>query len=249
MALIPSAPWNEDSVLWDHVQLKGVEWPGFAVVEVDRQNKWDTKKTKGKNGGERTFNGADLAKVKIRIKLWDSSLYVRLTECIADVEPTPGKEKSDAISILHPITTIRKVSLITIDHVNTRLSEGLFEIDIDATEHREPEAKNAFGTASGKSSFNPKSTGICDDLRFLLNNLYGQQIQLASFANTLDLKIEGAQYDPWLEGELENLKAERASIEANRNQVASEILNVMAQQQEKNCHAQVPSSSAATTDP
>lgn len=248
MALIPSAPWNEDSVLWDHVQLKGVEWPGFAVVEVDRANKWDTKKAKGKNGGERTFNGADLAKVKIRVKLWDSSLYARLTECIADVEPNPGKEKADAISIEHPITTIRKVSLITIDHVNTRLSEGLFEVDIDATEHREPEAKNAFGTASGKSNFNPKSTGICDDLRFLLNNLYGQQIQLAQHAGTLDFKIETGQYSE-LDGGLEAIQAERASVEANRNQVASEILNVMAQQQEKNCHAQVPSSSSSTTDP
>ncbi|MGL4442656.1 MAG: hypothetical protein ACRCU1_03455 [Alsobacter sp.] len=247
------APWDEDGEFWDRIEINAVEWPGKATVDVVRANKWDTKKAKGKHGGEREFNGADLAKVKIQIVCWTTEQILALVDLLPVIEPTPGKEKPDAVSITHPVAIIRKCLTITIDNLASKVTDKMMVVDIDATEHRPPEAKNASGTASGKggSGFNPQNTGNCDDLAFLYNNLVGQLITLKSESDTLQFKIEVGEYDPsgWIGPNLAALQGQKAIVDANRDQLASELLNVQNQRQSLNCFAQLPSSDSDTTQP
>lgn len=151
---IPPGPWDEFPDLWDKLTTNGQEWPGLATVEVSRANKWDTKKSKGEHGGKRGYAGADLAKVRIKIRVWEADHFDDLlNKYMAIVEPDPGKEKPDVITIGHQVATLRKVKQVTIDKVSgPDVTDGMGEIEIEATEHREPDDKNATGTAKASGN-------------------------------------------------------------------------------------------------
>src|SRR5688572_28043397 len=90
--------------VWDRVTFNDVECPGLARVTVARGNKWDTKKAQGSHGAERNFKGADLASVKIQIKLWEQQDYVDFNTTILPLlEPDPGKKKPDAVAVGHAV--------------------------------------------------------------------------------------------------------------------------------------------------
>ncbi len=246
------APWDEDGEFWDRIEINAVEWPGRATIDIVRANKWDTKKAKGKHGGEREFNGADLAKVKIQICCWTTAQMLGLVDLLPTIEPNPGKEKPDAVSITHPVAIIRKCLTVTIDNVSTKVTDKMMVVDIDATEHRPPEAKNATGTASGKggSGFNPKNTSGCDDLFFQLSILYAQSSEIAQAKASNKLRQEAAEYDPdGISGDLGSLQAEYATLDAQHNEVGSQIVSVIEQQNALKCSTQVPSASSSTTQP
>ena len=254
---IDPAPWDEDGQFWDTIEIAGKLWPGLATVDVTRGNKWDTKKAKGAHGGEREFNGADLGKVKIQIRCWTTEQLIALVDLLPDIEPVPGKEKCDAVSISHPVAIIRKCLSVTIDSVaGPKVQDRMSVLDIDCTEYRKPESKNASGTASGgggKSSFNPANTSNCDTLTYQLNNLYGQQIQLKTQQEQAQNKLDNGEYDPTDlssgAASQSEIQAQVASLEAARQEVANQVIATIAQQNALKCGAQVPSAQSATTDP
>lgn len=169
MAELPAGPWHESPDAWDTIVINGKEWPGIASVEIDRAQKWDTKKAQGSHGAEREFKGTDLANVKIELRLWTTEHFaaVEANGLLADIEPDPGKKKQDAVSIQHAVAAFRKVSAVTIDKVNgPKVSNGVGVITIDATEYRKPDTNNATGTASGRT-VNTEAQGIemqCQEL-------------------------------------------------------------------------------------
>lgn len=152
MAHLPPGPWHEFPELWDRCILGDYELPGLAKVEVLRQNKWDTKKSKGSHGGERQFGGVDLAKVRIEVRFWTAEQWSSwFTDGFFILEPGP-KDPSvkDAIAISHVVTDARKVFAITIDAIDgPSVDGGIGVIEIEATEYREPDKNNANGKAGG----------------------------------------------------------------------------------------------------
>lgn len=149
---IPNGPWHDTPDDWDKVELAGKVWPGLAMVEVRRANRWDTKKAQGSHGAEREFKGADLAPVRIEIRYWTTEHHEQVREYLPDIEPVPGKAKQDAVSIKHAVAILRKVESITIDDIDgPKVSNGVGVITITATEYRKPTSENATGTASGRN--------------------------------------------------------------------------------------------------
>lgn len=258
MALIDPAPWDEDARYWDTLELGGVEWPGLAVVDIQRSNKWDTKKAKGSHGGEREFNGADLAKVKIQLRAWTSEqLATIFADCLPLVEPTPGKEKLDAVALGHPVAAFRKVSQVTIDSISgPRIQERMAVWDIDATEYRPPETKNASGTASGKGAggnFNPKNTSNCDDIAFQIRVANDTISALSAQRNALEQELALGQIDWFAEpgepGSGAHKQAQIAAIEAQQIDLVNQQAGLLNQQATLQCYAAAPSGDPATTNP
>lgn len=188
MAHLPPGPWHEFPELWDKCILGDLELPGLSSIEVLRQNKWDTKKSKGSHGGERQFGGVDLAKVKIETRFWTAEQWEKwLRDVFPLIEPGP-KDPSvkDAIAISHVVSDARKVAAITIDAINGPWVEsGIGVIEIEATEYREPDKTNANGKAGGMS-------GDCGALAANLALLEGAQ------------KVDHALFNAYLKGSLTN---------------------------------------------
>jgi hypothetical protein len=198
MATLPDPPQAVAEV-WDKATFNDLECPGLASVSISRANKWDTKKAQGSHGGERQFKGADLATVKIKVRLWTADDYVDFNENILPLlEPDPGKQKPSGVSLGHAVAWARNLRAITVDSVSGPESDnaGFVEYDIDATEYREPDKTNATGKASGGSS-------LCETIRAQLElryadlavqkNLYTVYLSPATFdaerAETTRLKI------------------------------------------------------------
>lgn len=198
MASLPDPPQAVAEV-WDRATFNEVESPGLASVSVSRANKWDTKKAQGSHGAERNFKGADLASVKIKIRLWTADDYVAFNEDILPLlEPDPGKEKPSGVAIGHAVAWARNLRAITVDSVTGPESDpaGFVEYDIDATEYREPEKKNATGkaTGAGKSSY-------CDQIRAQLDLYYAD---LAVQKSLLSTYLSPATFDADRANEAQN---------------------------------------------
>ncbi len=148
---IPGQPWSANPKYWDTIELAGKQLPGLASVEVKRGNKWDTKQAKGQHGAKREFNGADLAKVRIVLRFITADEHEAfVSDHLPGLEPTPGKKKPDVISVGHAVTAARSVPSITIDEIDgPKVADGITSYIVDGTEFREPEKKNAVGTARG----------------------------------------------------------------------------------------------------
>lgn len=142
MSEILPGPWAEFSDVWDTLYLGGREWPGISQVTVTRANKWDEKKAKGSNNADRTYTGADPAKVKITVRFWNAADHYDqlVSECLPIVEPEDEKKRKDPLDISHAVTQARKVSQVTIDSVSGPDDNGdqTWTFTIEATEYRAP---------------------------------------------------------------------------------------------------------------
>lgn len=149
---IEDQPWDGEEDYWDRLTLNDREWPGLARVSVKRKNKWDTKKSKGKHGGTREFAGADLAHVRIELRVWTREDWDTLTtELLQTIEPDPGKKFPETLAIQHPVTSARNCPVVTVDEIDgpSISNDGVMTLVIEATEFREPDKKNATGQAGG----------------------------------------------------------------------------------------------------
>lgn len=190
---IPNGPWHSTPDDWDKVELAGKVWPGLAMVEVRRANKWDTKKAQGSHGAEREYKGADLAQVRIEIRYWTTEHHEQVKEYLPDIEPVPGKKTQDAVSLKHAVSIVRKVESVTIDDIDgPKVSNGVGTLTIAATEYRKPTSENATGTASGRNGpGNPKNAqGNCATLQSQYAQLLIQWNQQAAELNRLTAALE-----------------------------------------------------------
>lgn len=145
--LLPDPPQAVAEV-WDRATFNDIESPGLVKVTISRGNKWDSKKAQGSHGGERTFKGADLASIKIQVRLWTADDYVAFNEQILSLlEPDAGKKKPTVINFGHAVAWSRNLRAFTVDNISGPESDpaGFVIYDIDATEHREPDKSNAQG--------------------------------------------------------------------------------------------------------
>src|SRR5687767_1656382 len=120
--------------VWDRVTFNDIECPGLSPVPRAEGKKRDAKKPQRWQGGERNFKGADLASVKIQIKLWEQQDYVAFnTDILPLLEPDPGKKKPDAVAVGHAVAWARNLRAVTIDNVAGPESDnaGFVIYDID----------------------------------------------------------------------------------------------------------------------
>lgn len=245
---IDPSPWNEDAKSWDTIEIAGKVWPGIATVDVVRANKWDTKKTKGTHGGEREFNGADLAKVKIQIRCWTTAQMFELNELLPTIEPKVGKEKPDSVTISHPISIMRQCLLVTIDQVSgPKISDGIVTLDIDCTEYLKPIEKNATGGAGGGSGFKPLAlTGSakCDTLIANLNNRQSDAFMATSIRNKILSDSVNGNYE---DGATQNARLSEA--DANWRAAWDRVVQAQAELNSGGCAGIPPSGTPETTSP
>lgn len=229
---IPLGPWHTQPELWDRLTIGDKLVPGIATVEVDRANKWDSKKAKGEHGQEREFSGVEAAKVRIQIVYWTDEQWQEIkTEILPLIEPNPEKKKIDSLSINHEVANARKVARITVDSVKgPSVSGGLGTIDVDATEYREPSPKNATGTATGKgggSGGAGTKGGACADLA---NQIVQTQIEITNEQiqlNTAYAKLASTEFLDFLAFDLQDEIGQREARIAELNQQ----INALQQQQ------------------
>lgn len=247
---IPNGPWHDTPDDWDKVELAGKVWPGLAMVEVRRANKWDTKKAQGSHGAEREFKGSDLAPVRIEIRYWTTEHHEQVREYLPDIEPTPGKAKQDAVSIKHAVTILRKVESITIDDIDgPKVSNGIGTITITATEYRKPTSENATGTASGRNGpGNPKNAqGNC-------NTLYQQYAQLLIQWNTqaAELNRLTALYESDNTQQLLGLGVTQGDIDRQKSvldDINAQMREVQGEMDRNGCNNKSPGSDDDANDP
>jgi len=217
------------------------------MVEIDRANKWDTKKAQGSHGAEREFKGADLASVRITIKLWTSDHFdvMNGNGLLADIEPDPGKKKQDAVPIQHAVAALRKVTSITVDSVSgPRLEGGLGIISIAATEYRAPSSDNATGTANGrggtggnKANQAAQASSDCASLKAYLAGLQSDLAAAqAEHGELLGRYYQGSGLDPENDVTQEQLEASEAKMAA----IQAQIADLQAQQERLGCNNRGP---------
>jgi len=145
--------------VWGTVVLKDREWPGRARVTVSRANEWDRPKAPGEHSAKSKAKGTSQAKVSITIEYWTDAHHVLAFELLRGIEPTPGKEKPEAVTISHAVCIFRDVTQITIDSIEgpVKSEDGIYTITIQATEERPVTDKLATGTAGGHA--------VCAQLR------------------------------------------------------------------------------------
>lgn len=265
--LVPEGPWHAEPDLWNRVTINDVEAPGIATVEITRDNKWDEKEAKGSHGATREYSGSKPAKVRVKIVVWTADDYAELVSKILPiVEPVKGKKKIDAIKIGHAVAHARNCPNVTVDSVaGPTWSGGTATLDIDATEHSEPDKKNATGTA-GAGSRVPKNAN-CQQLangydqareranraRSERSNLVAQRDDIQSTAATQN---RGSSLDDIVaaqqsvnQGEVADLNrriAEQDAQIAVNESVAKQLYTEM---ERNGCTNARPSGSPATTGP
>lgn len=253
-------PADSDPQLWDRIVLGGVEFPGIATVEIDRSNKKDEKKSKGKHGSENEYSGAENAKVKITIRFWTAEQYdAVVTDCLKVVEPDPTKKKVDSVTIGHPIASARRVTAIMVDKVSgpTR-RDKVWELSIDATEAKAPEAKGATGKYSGKGGGPPK--GDCAALQQQYREHQAEATKLRAQAEEAFLQsqrpapktetfIGGVDLNNGVNPESEAQRQRARSLQAQAAGHDNEARNIYARMQAMGCAERLPSGTVNTTQP
>ena len=263
---IPNGPWHDTPDDWDKVELAGKVWPGLAMVEVDRANKWDTKKAQGSHGGEREYKGADLAPVRIEIRYWTTEHHEQVREFLPDIEPVPGKKKQDAVSIKHAVTILRKVESITVDNISgPKVSNGIGTITITATEYRKPTSEHASGTASGKFvGGDPRNAqGNCATLQDQYAHAVGSYATESARLNSL-MAIAASNGDTYqsdgsatraVELAVENAtRAAQAQLAVEQQKVVlqdigNQIREIQGEMERNGCNQRSPGSSDEANDP
>lgn len=211
MPTLPDPPQALAEV-WDRVTFNDVECPGLAAVTISRSNKWDTKKAQGSHGAERTFKGADLASVKIQIRLWTADDYVAFNENILPLlEPDPGKKKPESVALGHAVAWSRSLRSITVDSVSGPDADpvGIVTYDIDATEYREPDKT----LAQGKPGAGAGNGATCQQLAAQLVILDSTQV-VWEIQRSEAATVHG--YDP---AKLVEAEAQLANIAVQKNNV------------------------------
>lgn len=162
MILVPPGPADRFPEIWGRLTLADRLWPGRARVTCSRENDWDRPKAPGEHGAKAKLKGTKPAKISITIEYWeedhDEEIYAEL---LLLVEPPPGKDKLDAVTISHAVTIRRHVSQVTVDSIEgpVKSEDGMYTLTIQATEERPTNPKNATGTASGAGGL------VCSQLR------------------------------------------------------------------------------------
>jgi hypothetical protein len=180
--------------VWDRLTCNETESPGLASVTVSRGNKWDTQKAQGSHGGQRNFKGADLASVKIQIRLYTLEDHEQfISDILPLFEPDPGKKKPEAVAIGHAVAWARNVRAVTVDSVSGPESDirGFVTYDIDCTEHREPDSNNATGKATGAGKSNQCAT-IAAQLELRYAELAVAQQLYSTYLSPLTFSATGA---------------------------------------------------------
>lgn len=269
---IPVQPWSgEDNArLWSKLVLGDTEVPGVAKVRVKRANKWERKKAKGQHGGGRNFAGADDAEIEIEIRMLSSEEEADFNRVILPIiEPTPGKEKPEAILLGHPVAVIRKVKAITIDDVDgPDTSNGIITYRIKATEFREPDKKNASGAVKGGGGRRAALSADCSGLKGQLESLareynlaLQENVRLHAYRNLIveevssyeaavrnsNLVTSDADRAAGLQGEASKNQQEIQANEAYVRSLQEQMNQAGAEMSRLGCTGQPPSSNPQVT--
>jgi hypothetical protein len=123
---VPQIPyWGDAPAAWDQVILGSITLPGVAKVTVKRSRKIDVKSGAGVSGATTTVQGFQPADVTILVRLSSDADLQAMFAALGTLEPVIGPTATDvAFSILHPATTMRRVSAVVVKDIDGPTQTG-----------------------------------------------------------------------------------------------------------------------------
>lgn len=257
---IPFGPSDADPKLWAELVLQGRIVPGWALVEPERELKVDVKKAKGSSGAKVDFQGVEPANVSIKVRFLTAEDYDGIVNDILPmVLPDPSKKEPETLSISHPSVIAYRITAIIAKKVKgpVKLSDGTWELSIEAIEASPPQPKNSSGTFSGKAS--AKDTP-CQRLSRQYDEqmaLYGQKMSEAEARWKNSMKpapktetfIGGVDLSNGYNPESEKLQAQATQLRSEALAHKSVADTIMSQMAGLGCLEQKPGGKPATTQP
>ena len=113
--LQPFSGTELDTYEWDYLYLAGVRWPGICEVTGSGvSRRVDAKATKGSDGAVLKDEGMDLAKLTIKLTIWNAEQWTMLQELLPSVHPRSSGGARTPTSIITPYTKLLGINNIYI---------------------------------------------------------------------------------------------------------------------------------------
>jgi len=107
-----------DSYEWDYLYLAGQQWPGICEVTGSGvSRRIDAKATKGSDGAVLKDNGMDLAKLTLKLTLWDADQWANVQALLPTVHPRRAGGARNPTSISTPYTKLLGINNIYIKSI------------------------------------------------------------------------------------------------------------------------------------
>lgn len=146
------AHWNEDETSWDGIVVgdRGIYAPGIVEsIDISRQAKVDTRTGPGVNGATLTFQGRELAKVSIGMKMWTVRHWERFRLFVAAFELGQNATKLLPRDFLHPALAVRGLRALVVTGLNGPSmpdAQDMVRYTIEALQYAPPPKKNVTNT-------------------------------------------------------------------------------------------------------
>lgn len=113
--LQPFSGTELDTYEWDYLYLAGERWPGICEVSGSGvSRRVDAKATKGSDGAVLKDEGMNLAKLTIKLTLWNEEQWTMLQELLPSVHPRRAGGARTPTSIITPYTRLLGIDNIYI---------------------------------------------------------------------------------------------------------------------------------------
>jgi hypothetical protein len=136
--------WSDDPTAWDRLYIAGTLAPGIVRdINVVRSRKVQKNAGPGIDGASLVSQGRNLAEVPIVLELFTRNHLARAEAFVA--ERLARLKDEGAVTFAHPLLTLHQLSALYIEEFDgpKRVSEGIYQMTIKATEYRPPPKVNA----------------------------------------------------------------------------------------------------------
>lgn len=139
--------------LYDVLFISGIQAPGIARIEgASRQYKWDVKTGKGLSGGTTTFQGADVPKFKVVLKIWTQQHFDDwgiLREVLID---SVSQKSITALIVTHRYLQELNIFSCVVESIGmpkaVKESDSLYTVEFDLIEYHPVKKSGGTPTAS-----------------------------------------------------------------------------------------------------
>jgi hypothetical protein len=144
-----------DPFEFDYVTVAGQVSPGLCVVSgAGLKEGWEIKTGKGIAGATLTRTHRPPIEFSLEFTLWDEGSWDAWEAFEPVFEYDPVKKIGNAVSISHPLLSLRHITSAVTKEIGQRTHHGggLWTVKIDMIQYSPPAKKNATGTPTGATS-------------------------------------------------------------------------------------------------
>lgn len=152
---------------WNEVVLGKYSLPGLGKLDIRVSNEVEKKKPKGTSGASTTFQGRNVASLKLSLAMWDEEQFAAFQEMLPDLWPSISKEAAAPLEIVHPkarLWGIRSVVIETIDDTQPDNSGDYYVIKFDLSQWQPPVKTGSGSATKTATSLDPRRQSLGPDL-------------------------------------------------------------------------------------